>query len=397
VIVIAATNIPNSIDPALRRPGRFDRELEIPIPNQTARGKILEIHSRGMPLASGVKLDELAEITHGFVGADLEALCREAAMTCLREVLPSLDLEKAEIPFEVLSKLEVTQNHFLNAMREIQPSAIREVFVELPNVQWSDVGGLQDVKRALKEAVEWPLKYEQLFAQAKLAPPKGILLTGPPGTGKTLIAKAVATEAGVNFISVKGPELFSKFLGESERGVREIFRKAKQAAPCIIFFDEIDSLIPMRSVGSTEQTGERVVGQFLTELDGVTKIKGVLVLAATNRLDRLDAALLRAGRLDQILEIPLPDQDTREEIFHVHTKGKPLASEVSLANLAKKTDGMTGADIEAICREATLCAIRRVVEEVKGKSKSKGLLITRADFEKGLEGQKITKPIRERR
>jgi len=331
VIVIAATNIPNVIDPALRRPGRFDREIAIPIPDRNSRLEILHIHTRGMPLAKDVELARLADITHGFVGADLAALCREAAMVTLRQLLPEVDFDLAEIPVEKLMKLEVTQEAFLEALREVEPSAIREVFVETPNITWGDVGGLDEIKKRLIEAVEWPLKHAELFAQARVRPPKGILLTGPPGCGKTLLAKALAAESELNFISIKGPELMSKYVGESERGVREIFRKAKQAAPAILFFDEIDSLVPQRSAGGGDSlVAERVISQFLTELDGIEELKGVLVLAATNRPDLVDPALLRPGRFDLVLELPMPDEQVREMIFRVHAKGKPLARDVNL-------------------------------------------------------------------
>jgi transitional endoplasmic reticulum ATPase len=386
VIVIAATNIPNVIDPALRRPGRFDREISIPIPDRKARRQILDIHTRRMPLAKDVDLDRIAEIIHGFVGADVEALCREAAMTCLRETLPQFDLEAEEIPYDLIKKLEVTQSHFMEAMREVEPSAIREVFVEVPNVKWEDIGGLREVKQKLIEAVEWPLKHEALFREANLEPPKGILLYGRPGTGKTLIAKALATETEVNFISVKGPELISKYVGESERGIREIFRKAKQAAPAIIFFDEIDALLPVRGrSGGDSQAAERVISQFLTELDGIEELKVVLVLGATNRLELVDPAVLRTGRFDFLLEIPLPDEKTREEIFKIHTRGKPLAQDVDLKQLVKETEGLTGSDIEAISREATFSAVRNLLGDKQGKKK---LLISKSDFLKALATQK---------
>jgi transitional endoplasmic reticulum ATPase len=363
VIVIAATNIPNVIDPALRRPGRFDREIAIPIPDRNSRLEILHIHTRGMPLAKDVELARLADITHGFVGADLAALCREAAMVTLRQLLPEVDFDLAEIPVEKLMKLEVTQEAFLEALREVEPSAIREVFVETPNITWGDVGGLDEIKKRLIEAVEWPLKHAELFAQARVRPPKGILLTGLPGCGKTLLAKALAAESELNFISIKGPELMSKYVGESERGVREIFRKAKQAAPAILFFDEIDSLVPQRSAGGGDSlVAERVISQFLTELDGIEELKGVLVLAATNRPDLVDPALLRPGRFDLVLELPMPDEQVREMIFRVHAKGKPLARDVDLKWLAKEAGEFTGAEVEAVCQEAAMRAIREAIE-----------------------------------
>ncbi len=362
VIVIGATNIPNALDPALRRPGRFDREITIPIPDRTGRLAILEIHSRGMPLGQDVDMNRLAEITHGFVGADLEALCREAAMLCLRELLAEIDFSLAKIPYDRMAALEVQMEHFLAAMQEVEPSAIREVFVEVPNVRWTDVGGLAGLKEQLIEAVDWPLKYPHLFAQAGVRPPKGILLAGPPGCGKTLLAKAVATETQANFISVKGPALLSKFVGESERQLRDMFRKAKQAAPCIIFFDEIDSLLPERGSGSSDSpVTDRVLSQFLAELDGIEELKGVLVLGATNRPDRLDPAVLRPGRFDEVVQLPLPDAAGRREIFQVHLRGKPLAPEIRIDDLAAKTAAFTGADIASVCNVAALRAVRRAI------------------------------------
>jgi transitional endoplasmic reticulum ATPase len=362
IIIIGATNIPNSLDPALRRPGRFDREIAIAIPDQRGRLEILYIHTRGMPLAQDIDLEKMSQITHGFVGADLEALCREAAMNALRRIIPSIDFQLDEIPYETLLQLEVTMNDFTEALKEIEPSAIREVFVEIPNVGWEDVGGLDEVKQKLVEAVEWPLKYPHLFQQAQVKPPKGILLTGPPGTGKTLIAKALANESELNFISVKGPELMSKYVGESERGVREVFRKAKQASPCILFFDEFDSLVPERGLSGDSQVTERVISQFLTELDGLEELKGVLVLASTNRKDLIDSAILRPGRFDFTLELPLPDEKARHKIFQVHVRGKPLSSDVGLEALAQKTESLAGSDIEAICREASMLAIGEFVQ-----------------------------------
>lgn len=380
VIVIAATNLPNALDPALRRPGRFDREIAIPIPDRRGRHEILEIHSRGMPLARDVDLEHLAEITHGFVGADLEALCREAAMICLRRLMPDIDFALTNIPYDQLAKLEVHMDDFLGALREVEASAIREVFVEVPDVRWQDVGGLGGVKERLKEAVEWPLKYAHLFKEAGIKPPKGILLAGSPGCGKTLLAKAIATESQVNFISVKGPALMSKYVGESERGVREIFKKARQAAPCIIFLDEIDSLLPMRGAGSSDShVTERVLSQFLAELDGIEELKGVLVLGATNRLDILDPAVLRPGRFDDIVEIPLTTEADRREIFQVHLRGKPLAPEVDPADLARQTEGFSGAEIASVCNRAALAAVRRAVVGGKGAKKAK-VLITAQDL-----------------
>jgi len=365
IIVIAATNLPNLIDPAVRRPGRFDREISIPIPDKNGRLEILYIHTRGMPLSEDVNLERIAEITHGFVGADLEALVREAAMSALRRVLPNIDFELADIPYETLMGLQVTMDNFLEALKEVEPSAIREFFVEVPDVKWEDVGGLEDIKRELMEAIELPFKYPELFKKANTQPPKGILLYGAPGTGKTLLAKAVANESGVNFISVKGPSLISKYLGESERGIREVFKKAKQASPTILFFDEIDSLVPIRgSAGAGSQVIERVISQFLTEMDGIEELKGVVVLAATNRMDLVDLAILRSGRFDLLLELPVPDHAARETIFKIHTKNKPLTDDVDLKELARETEGRVGSDIEFICKRASILAIREFLGQV---------------------------------
>lgn len=387
VIVIGATNIPNTIDPALRRPGRFDREISIPIPDKNGRLEILEIHTRGMPLAKDVSLEKLAEITHGFVGADLEALAREAAMSALRKILPEIDFELSDIPYEALLKLEITMDNFLEAMKEIEPSAIREVFVEVPDVKWSDVGGLDNIKQELKEAIEWPLKYPDIFSKAGTNPPKGILLYGKPGTGKTLLAKAVANESGVNFISIKGPQLISRYVGESERGVRETFKKAKHAAPTILFLDEIDSLIPRRGSSSTDaHVTERVISQFLSEMDGIEELKGVVVLAATNRLDLVDPAILRSGRFDLLFELPVPDEKTREEIFRIHTKNKPLDKDIDLKKFAKDIDGRTGSDIEFICRKASMFAIREFINQNKESiDKKEDFQVSRRHFEEAVQ------------
>ena len=360
LIVIAATNLPNNLDAALRRPGRFDREIYIPIPDRNGRRHILDIHSRGMPLAQDVNLDRLADVTHGYVGADLQALCREAAMACLRKLLGDVDLSRGGIPSERLQSLEVTQEHFLSALAEIEPSAMREVFVEVPAVTWDDIGGLADVKRQLTEAVEWPLKHAELFAKAAVKPAKGLLLAGPPGVGKTLLAKAAATQSNANFISVKGPELMGRYVGESEKAVRDVFRKARHAAPCVIFFDEIDALLPHRgSDGGV--VGDRVIAQFLAEMDGVEELRGVLVMGATNRLDLIDPAVLRPGRFDLVLKLPLPDLPARREIFQVHLRGKPLAKDIDCAALARRTDGVSAADIAGACTRAALAAVRRVI------------------------------------
>lgn len=362
VIVLAATNLPNTLDPALRRPGRFDREIAISIPDAKARKEILDIHSRGMPLADDVDLDHLAAVTHGFVGADLQALCREAAMVCLRRLIPHIDFASAQIPYDELASLHVTMGDFQAALHEVGPSAIREVFVERPDVRWTDVGGLGEMKQRLIEAVEWPLRYPDEFAKAKVRPPRGVLLNGPPGCGKTLIAKAIATESEANFLSVKGPALLSKFVGESEKAVRDTFRKARQASPCIVFFDEIDSLVPTRSSGAMdERVSERVVSQFLAELDGIEELTGVLVLGATNRRDLIDPALLRPGRFDLLVEVPMPDRTARREIFAVHLRDKPVEEGVDLDDLAAHSDGFSGADIQAVCNQAAWDAVRRVI------------------------------------
>ena len=383
VIVIGATNIPNVLDPALRRPGRFDREIEIGIPDKNGRLEILDVYTRGMPLNDDVDLARISEITHGFVGADLEALCRESAMATLRKIFPSIDFELEEIPYDTLMELQVSMNDFMEAFKEVEPSAIREVFTEIPDVKWSDVGGLTDVKRVLKETIEWPLKYGKLFEHAKTSPSKGILLHGPPGTGKTLLAKAVASESEVNFISVKGPELLSKWVGESEKGIREVFKKAKQASPCIIFFDEIDSVVPRRGSEAASHVVDRVISQFLSEMDGIEELKGIVVLAATNRPDIIDPALLRAGRFDFQLELPIPDEETRLEIFKVHTKGKPLDRDIDLKALAGATQGLVGADIELICRKASMTAIREFIET--GDEDYSGFMISNRHFQEALK------------
>ena len=385
LIVIAATNIPNALDPALRRPGRFDREIAIPIPDRNGRLQILEIHSRGMPLAQDVDMNHLAEITHGFVGADLEALCREAAMICLRRIMPDIDFAMAGIPYEQLARLEVHMDDFLTALKEVEPSAIREVFVEVPNVHWDDVGGHESLKARLIESVEWPLHYAHLFEQAGTRPPKGILLSGPPGCGKTLLAKAIANESRVNFISVKGPALLSKYVGESEQGVRDIFRKAKQASPCIIFFDEIDSLVPARGGGSTESHVARVLSQFLAELDGIEELKGILILGATNRADMLDPAVLRPGRFDEVIEIPTPEEKDREDIFRVHLRNKPLEEGVDPSDLAARSEGFSGAEIASVCNRAALMAVRRAVASLKeNPDENIEMIVRHADIEAAL-------------
>ncbi len=450
VIVIGATNRPDAVDPALRRPGRFDREIEIGVPDKEGRKEILQIHTRGMPIEpdysrsevlrileefksserfdrekveriiekvekagsedeviSALKEDEeifsevkarlidemfdyIAELTNGFVGADLAALAKEAAMHALRERMEKgeIDIEAEEIPAEVLESLKVTMDDFLEALKNIEPSAMREVLVEVPNVKWDDIGGLEKAKQELREAVEWPMKYPELFREVGIKPPKGILLYGPPGTGKTLLAKAVANESNANFISVKGPELLSKWVGESEKHVREMFRKARQVAPCIIFFDEIDSLAPRRGGIGDSHVTERVVSQLLTELDGLEELKDVMVIAATNRPDMVDPALLRPGRIERHIYIPPPDKEARKEIFRIHTRNMPLAEDVNLDELAEKTEGYSGADIEAVCREAGLTAIREAISkysEDEVKRAVKEIRVTRDHFMKAIE------------
>ena len=363
VIVVGATNRPDALDPALRRPGRFDREIGLRVPDKDGRCEILQIHTRGMPLADDVELNEFSSITHGFVGADLAALCREAAMNALRRILPDIDLEEQTIPKEVLEKLFVTKDDFLDALKFINPSALREVFIEIPNVHWKDIGGLNELKQSLKEAVEWPLNHPDAFKRIGIEPPKGILLFGPPGTGKTMLSKAVATESRANFISVKGSEILSKWFGESERKISEIFNKAKQASPCIVFFDELDALASMRGSGAGEpRVVERMVNTLLSEMDGLEELKGVVVLGATNRPDLLDSALLRPGRFDEIVLVPPPDEKSRIDIFRVHMEEMSLDDDVDIEKLAKKTDGYSGADIAAVCRKAGMLALHDNIE-----------------------------------
>ncbi len=374
VIVIGATNRQNAIDPALRRPGRFDREIEIGVPDRNSRKEILQIHTRNMPVAKDVSVDDLADMTHGFTGADITSLAREAAMATLRRILPKI-LDKRSVPNELLVSLEVTKEDFMEAFNGIQPSALREVFVERPNVHWNDVGDLEEVKAQLKEAVELPIRKPEAFTKMGIRPVKGVLLVGAPGVGKTMLAKAVATERESNFISIKGPELLSKYVGESEKAVRELFRKAKMASPCIIFIDEIDSVAYTRSGDSSDSmVSERVVDTLLTEMDGLGGLKNVIVIAATNRPDIIDPALLRPGRFDKIIEIPMPNEVARLEILKVHMKRMPIAKEVSIEQLAKSTEGYTGAEIENLTREAGMNAIRANRDEV-----------IKEDFEKALE------------
>jgi transitional endoplasmic reticulum ATPase len=358
VVLIGATNQPNALDPALRRPGRFDREIALRVPDVRGRMEILHIHSRDAALAGDVDFARLAQLTPGFVGADLEALCREAAMNALRRVLPHIDYQRGYIPYETLVSLSITMSDFQQALREIEPSTTREVYVEVSETSWDDIGGLEETKNSLTEGVEWPLRYPEIYANAKAEPPRGVLLSGPPGSGKTLIARALANQCEASFISIKGPELLSKWVGESEKGIREVFRRAKQAAPCIIFFDEIDALAPRRGGSNDGNVGDRVIAQLLTEMDGIEGREGVIVLAATNRPELIDTALLRPGRFDLVVELHLPDESERRAIFSVHLRNRPVASDVSIDELARLTAGRSGADIEAICRRAALLALR---------------------------------------
>jgi transitional endoplasmic reticulum ATPase len=379
VVVIAATNRPDSIDPALRRPGRFDREIEIGIPDDEGRLDILSIHTRGMPIDEKVDLKQISKVTHGFVGADLEVLAKEAAMKSLRRILPEIDYDEEKVSSEILEKIKITSDDFRDALKEVSPSALREVQVQVPNVSWDDVGGLDALKEELKEAVEWPIKYKDAYDYVDVESPKGILLHGPPGTGKTLIAKALAKMTESNFISIKGPELLSKWVGESEKGVREIFRKARQAAPCIIFLDEVDALVPRRgSGGSDSHVTENVVSQILTEIDGLEELNNVLIIGATNRLDIVDEALLRPGRFDRIIKVPNPDEKGRQHIFEIHTKNKPLDSDVKISEIVKITDDFSGAEIAAVANRAAIASLKRYVS---GKSKNvKEIKITQQDL-----------------
>ncbi|HEX5358880.1 MAG TPA: CDC48 family AAA ATPase [Candidatus Nitrosotalea sp.] len=409
VIVISATNRPNAIDPALRRPGRFDREIEIKVPDKKGRKDILMIHTRNMPLSDDVNADKIASISHGYVGADLEYLCKEAAMKCLRRLLPELNLEDEKLPPETLDKLVVNGDDFQNAIREVTPSGMREVFIENPDVSWDEVGGLESVKRELQEAVEWPMKYPTLYSKLGHRMPRGILLHGPSGTGKTLMAKAVATESEANFISVRGPELLSKWVGESERGIREIFRRARQASPCVIFFDEIDSIAPIRGVGGETAVTERVVSQLLTELDGIESLHGVVVLAATNRADMIDTALLRPGRFDKIILVPLPDKEGRKKILEINTKEIPVIKEpmangmknpdfVDIEKIAEATDGMSGADVASIANTAVSLVIHEFLDKYpdqkEAEKQATEAKVTMRHFEEAVRKVKTQKELK---
>ena len=406
VVVIAATNRPNAIDPALRRPGRFDREIEIKVPDKRGRLEILQIHAHNMPLESDVDQEKIAAVTHGFVGADLEYLCKEAAMRCLRRLLPELNLEDEKISPDTLDKLIITMGDFDNAIKDVMPSAMREVYLEIPDVEWTDVGGLEDIKRELQEAVEWPLRYPDLYGALSHTLTKGILLHGPSGTGKTLLAKAVATESEANFISVKGPELISKWVGESERGIREIFRRARQASPCVVFFDEIDSIAGIRGgMGSAEggSSGsggtDRMLSQLLTEMDGVREMTGVVVIAATNRGDMIDPALLRPGRFDKLIYVPNPDAATRVKILEIHTKGKPVGRDIDLNKIAKVTEGFSGADVAAVTNTAISLVLHEFLQKYprpeEATKHSSEALVSQRHFEEAIRNikkQRETKP-----
>jgi len=407
VIIIAATNRPNALDPALRRPGRFDREIEIKVPDKKGRLDILIIHSRNMPLADDVKLEKIAAVSHGYVGADLEYLCKEGAMKCLRRLLPELNMEDEKLSPETLDKLIVNGDDFTHALREVTPSGMREVFIENPDVKWDDVGGLVEIKRELREAVEWPMKYPSLYSSLGHKMPHGILLHGPSGTGKTLLAKAVATESEANFVSVRGPELLSKWVGESERGIREIFRRARQSSPCVIFFDEIDSIAPVRGIGGETAVTERVVSQLLTELDGMQSMHGVIVLAATNRADMIDPALLRPGRFDKVIMVPMPDKESRIQILKINSRDIPINIDkskvnepnyVDLSRVADLTDSLSGADVGAVANTAVSIVIHEIVDKNPDpkdvERKAKEATVTMKHFEEAVKKLKAQKDIK---
>ena len=377
IIVIGATNRPNAIDPALRRPGRFDREIEIGVPDKAGRNEIVQIHTRNMPLAEDVDIKRLSDITHGYTGADISSLSREAAMKALRRYMPEINLEEERVPPEILEKMVVKEDDFLSAYREITPTAMREVYVEVPSVHWKEVGGLDRIKNELIQSVEWPLKKPEVFKRMGIKPPRGILLYGPPGCGKTLLARAVATESEANFIAVKGPEIFSKWVGESEKAIREVFRKARTAAPAIIFFDELDSIIPRRGAGYSDSGAtERVISQLLTEMDGIESLQNVVVIAATNRPDILDPAVMRPGRFDRLIDVPAPDPKALMQIFKIHARDMPLSKDVDLQEIAVKAKGYSGADVEALCREAAMNALRDSIDAKE---------VTRKDFDYAME------------
>ena len=394
VIIVAATNRPNAIDPALRRPGRFDREIEIKVPDKIGREEILAIHSREMPLDEDVDIEELASKTHGYVGADLEGLCKEGAMKTLRRLLPDMKFDEEKISPEFLEKITIIMDDFNKALRDITPSAMREVYIETPDVDWTEIGGLDSVRKEIQEAVEWPLKYPDAYEKIGYAMPKGVMLHGPSGTGKTLIAKAVAKESGANFISVRGPELLSKWVGESERGIREVFRRARQASPCVIFFDELDSIAPLRGASGDSQVSERVVSQLLTELDGIQSLDSVLVLAATNRIDMIDPALIRSGRFDKLLYIGQPEKDARVKILEIHTKGKPLSNEVNIPKIAEITEGFSGADLAAVVNTAVSSVLQNFVSKYnpeEAKEHIKEAIVEMEDFETAVRKVKTSR------
>ena len=399
VIVIAATNRPNALDQALRRPGRFDREIEIKVPDKRGRLEILQIHTRNMPLDTDVDQDKIAAITHGFVGADLEYLCKEAAMKCLRRLLPELNLEDEKLAPEVLNKLIITMSDFEHAIKDVTPSAMREVYLEPPDVHWPDIGGLEEVKHELQEAVEWPMRFPDMYNKLGHTIPKGVLLHGPSGTGKTMLAKAVATESEANFISVKGPELLSKWVGESEKGIREIFRRARQASPCVIFFDEIDSIAPIRGIEHDSMVAERVVSQLLTEMDGIQALSGVVVLAATNRADMIDPALLRPGRFDKIVYVPLPDKKTRYMILKMNSNNKPNSNDVDLEKITELTEGFTGAEVTSLVNVAVSFVLQNYLQKYSSPDEAakhaSEALVSMKDYEnavKKIKKQRETTP-----
>ncbi|HNW05490.1 MAG TPA: CDC48 family AAA ATPase [archaeon] len=394
VVVIGATNIPDSIDPALRRPGRFDREIEINIPSKEARREIFLVHTRGMPLIDDVKIDELVELTNGFSGADVSALCKEAALKALKRLMPKINKETGtELSKEIMDELVITRQDFLDALNVVEPSAIREIMVQIPNTRWEDVGGLTEIKQELKEMIEWPMKHKLLFEKVGITPPRGVLLYGPPGTGKTLLAKAIATETKANFISIKGPEIFNKWVGESERKIRDIFKKARQLAPSIIFIDEIDSITSGRTGLETNDVRNNVVAQLLTEMDGVSNLKDIVIMGATNRPDLIDPAFLRPGRFEKLLLVPMPDEKTREKIFEVHISKMNVDKKVVPRELAALTEDFSGAEIEAVCREAGLSKIRMIIEDIEKDNKldNKRPVVTRDAFIKAIDKFKSKK------
>lgn len=394
VVVIGATNIPDSIDPALRRPGRFDREIEINIPSKEARKEIFLVHTRGMPLIDDVKIDELVELTNGFSGADISALCKEAALKALKRLMPKINKETGpELSKEIMDAIVITRQDFMDALNIVEPSAIREIMVQIPNTKWEDVGGLTEIKQELKEMIEWPMKHKLLFEKVGITPPRGVLLYGPPGTGKTLLAKAIATETRANFISIKGPEIFNKWVGESERKIRDIFKKARQLAPSIIFIDEIDSITSGRSGLDTNDAKNNVVAQLLTEMDGVSNLKDIVIMGATNRLDLIDPAFLRPGRFEKLLLVPMPEEKTREKIFEVYISKMNVDKRVKASEFAQLTEGFSGAEIEAVCREAGLSKIRLIIEDIEKDNKldNKRPIVSRDAFIKAIEKFKLKK------